>query len=226
MNNSKHSSLKISIAFVIAMLLLFTLSVNAHGNQNSLLLLQQKWAKVNYQLTGKEQDEAFKALLNKAKIIVEDNDKDADTWIWLGIIQSSYAGAKGGLGALSLAEAAKVSLENALVLNDKALSGSAYSSLGTLYSKVPGWPIGFGDDKQAKIYLEKAVKLNPNGIDPNYFIAEMLYDQRKYQAAKNYLQQAFNAKPRENRPLADKSRQQEVALLMNKVNNKLNQAFR
>jgi hypothetical protein len=66
------------------------------------------------------------------------NPNMAETLVWEGIALSSEAGAKGGLGALSLAKEAKQLLEESLKLDDKALNGSAYTSLATLYAKVPG----------------------------------------------------------------------------------------
>ena len=50
-------------------------------------------------------------------------------------------------------------------------------SLGTLYHRVPGFSVGFGSDRKAKEYLEKAVAINPDGIDRNYFYGEFLYDE-------------------------------------------------
>ncbi len=110
----------------------------------------------------------------QADTVVGANPTAAEAYIWRGIIQSSYAGAKGGIGALSVAEASKADLEKALQLNAQALQGSAYTSLGVLYAKVPGWPIGFGSDKKAAQLLQKALEINPQGIDPNYFYAEFL----------------------------------------------------
>ena len=189
--------------------------------QDELLSIQQQWAKVNYQLSGKEQDKAYQALLSSITELSESNANSAEFAIWQGIIQSSYAGAKGGLGALSYAKKAKKSLEHALNLDPNALSGSAYTSLGTLYHKVPGWPVAFGDDDTAKTMLEKALTINPDGIDPNYFYGEFLFDEREYQQAKLTLEKALAAKPRANRELADESRRAEVLALMQKVDAKL-----
>ena len=47
------------------------------------------------------------------------------------------------------------------------LDGSAYNSLGVLYYKVPGWPVGFGDKAKARELLQKALAINPKGIDAN-----------------------------------------------------------
>ena len=60
------------------------------------------------------------------------------------------------------------------------MDGSAYTSLGTLYHKLPGFPIAFGSDKKARMYLEKALQISPDAIDPNYFYGEFLYDDGEY----------------------------------------------
>ena len=41
------------------------------------------------------------------------------------------------------------------------LDGSALTSLGSLYYQVPGWPIGFGNDKKAREYLERGLQVAP-----------------------------------------------------------------
>jgi len=46
------------------------------------------------------------------------------------------------------------------------LNGSVYNSLGSLYAKVPGWPLGFGDKKKAQAYFEKALAINRTGSTP------------------------------------------------------------
>ncbi|MFK8011815.1 MAG: tetratricopeptide repeat protein, partial [Marinicellaceae bacterium] len=117
---------------------------------------------------------------------------------------------------------AKNSFEQAIKIDGSALNGSAYTSLGVLYYKVPGWPLSFGSDKKAMKYLKKGLELNPNGIDSNYFYAEFLYDEEsEYEQAKTYVLKAQNAIPRPTRPIADMGRQKEVAMLLNKINEEL-----
>lgn len=172
--------------------------------------LQTKWAEANYNLSGKAQTQAFETLLKEADAATATSPNAADVLIWRGIIHSSYAGIKGGIGALSLAKAAKADLETALKLDDKALDGSAYTTLGTLYHKVPGWPLGFGDDDKASELLKTSIKLNPDGIDSNYFYGLFLMDKRDFKAAEQHLLKAQQAAPRPERPLADKGRQAEI----------------
>ena len=187
-----------------------------------LLSIQQAWAKVNYETpAGDARTQAFEALEKRAEKFTQQNPARAEALIWEGIVESSYAGAKGGLGALSLAKEARGNLEAALKINPKALDGSAYTSLGTLYYKVPGFPMGFGDHDKAGKLLTKALELNPNGIDPNYFYGEFLFEQGKYGEALKYLDKAARAAPRPGRESADKGRHAEINALTAKVKAKM-----
>ena len=183
--------------------------------------LQDRWAEANYSMTEEQKEKAYPELVKQANAVVAANPEKAEALIWRGIIKSSYAGVKGGLGAMSLAEESKADLEAALKIDSHALQGSAYTSLGVLYYKVPGWPIGFGSDKNAKKMLEKALTINPQGIDPNYFYAEFLTEERDYKAAMSYIEKAKQAAPRPDRPTADQGRLQEIAALEAKVAKKL-----
>jgi tetratricopeptide (TPR) repeat protein len=187
-----------------------------------LLSIQQAWARANYETpAGDARQQAFAALETRAEKFVAQYPGRAEALIWEGIVESSYAGAKGGLGALGLAKEARASLEAALKINASALDGSAYTSLGTLYAKVPGFPVGFGDDDKARKMLQRALELNPNGIDPNYFYGEFLYEEGEYAQALQHLDKAAQAAPRAGRELADKGRRAEIAALTAKVKAKL-----
>lgn len=183
--------------------------------------LQQRWAEVNYQLEGKTQLTAFEALIQDADSLTAANPDSAAAYIWSGIIKSSFAGAKGGLGAMKLAKASRADLERAMDLDPGALQGSAYTSLGTLYFKVPGWPVGFGDEEKAEELLHKALALNPDGIDPNYFYGELLLEQKRYEEAEKALLKAQHAPARPSRELADAGRQEEIEVALLKVREKL-----
>jgi len=183
-----------------------------------LLSIQQAWAKANYETpAGDARKEAFDALEKRAEAFTKQHPGRAEALIWEGIIESSYAGAKGGLGALGLAKEARGNLEAAIKIDPAALDGSAYTSLGTLYYRVPGFPIGFGDHDKARQLLQQALKMNPNGIDPNYFYADFLYTEGEYAAALPYLEKAAKAPPRPGREAADKGRHADIAALTAKV---------
>ena len=85
---------------------------------------------------------------------------------------------------------------------------------------MPGWPIGFGDDKKALEYLQKSLALNPAGIDPNYFYGDYLFRNGNYVEAERVLLKALQAPPREGRQLADEGRRKEAAELLERVREK------
>lgn len=192
----------------------------ANENENDIAHLQQRWAEVNYQLESKTQLSAFLQLIEEVEALTQANSNSAELWIWSGIIKSTYAGAKGGLGALSFAKQSKADLEKAMELNANALKGSAYTSLGTLYFSVPGWPVGFGNDDKAEELLLQALTLNPEGIDSNYFYGSYLISEKRYDDAKNYLLKAQQATPRLNRPVADAGRHKEIMQALEGIQDK------
>jgi len=176
--------------------------------------LQSRWAIANYELKGDKQLKAFEQLISDVEAATNEQANEAGIWVWSGIIKSTFAGVKGGLGALKFAKAAKVDLDQAISIDGNVLQGSAYTSLGTLYYQVPGWPIGFGDGDKAEGLLKKAIAINPDGIDSNYFYAQYLLSEKHYSKAEQHLLIAQNAAPRLQRPLADKGRQAEIAVLL------------
>ena len=184
------------------------------GLEEDLGVLQGEWARIKYQVPAGEQEKAFSALSKEADATRAKYPGRAEPQIWYGIIVASHAGARGGLGALSLAKEAKKALELALEADASALEGSAYTSLGSLYYQVPGWPIGFGDNGKARELLHKALALNPQGLDPNYFLGDFLYRQGDYAGARQALAKALQAAPRANRALADQGRRKEIESLL------------
>ncbi|MGG5873356.1 tetratricopeptide repeat protein [Pseudomonas peli] len=189
--------------------------------QAQLQNLQDRWAEINYQLPKEQHEKAFASLSAQAQKAVAAEPNAAELQIWNGIILSTYAGAKGGLGALGLVKEAKASLEQGLALDPKALSGSAYTSLGSLYYQVPGWPVGFGDDEKAEAMLKQALAINPDGIDPNYFYGDYLARAKRFAEAKAALEKALQAPARPDRLSADAGRKEEIQTLLSTVKAKL-----
>lgn len=182
--------------------------------------IQQDWAQANYQLEDKAQVEALTALKERTEAAVAASQgSDASMLIWDGIVKSTLAGKKGGLSALSLVKAARKSLEKAIEIDPAALDGSAYTSLGALYYQVPGWPLGFGDDDTARKLLNKAVAMNPHGIDSNYFYGDFLAQQKETAAARAVLEHALAAPDRPDRPVADAGRRAEIRQLLETLSN-------
>jgi tetratricopeptide (TPR) repeat protein len=172
--------------------------------------LQTRWAEIKYGITGDAQATAFETLAKEADAAVAAHPRDAALLTWRGIIEASWAGAKGGLGALSLVKKAKADFEAALAIDEAVLDGSAHTSLGSLYYQVPGWPVGFGDEDAAREHLEAGLRLNPAGIDSNYFWADFLRDQGDEAGAIAAFRKALAAPARPGRESADAGRRAEI----------------
>lgn len=179
-----------------------------------------RWAKVYYQVPDAEKEAAYRGVVTQAQQVARTYPGKAEPLVWQAILLSSQAKAEGGLGALSKVKEARDLLLAAEKINPNALDGSIYNSLGSLYAKVPGWPIGFGDKKKAKEYLEKALAINPTGIDPNYFYADLLVDQGEYAKAAIHLKRALAAPARAGREDADAGRRKEITQLLNTLQQK------
>ncbi|MBX3609643.1 MAG: hypothetical protein KF871_07065 [Hydrogenophaga sp.] len=185
---------------------------------DAVVALQHDWESIRYQAPAKEREKRFETLSAKAHEASTLYAGRSEPLVWEGIILSSWAAERGGLGALSLVKQARSLYEKAIDIDGKALDGSAYASLGVLYHKVPGWPIGFGDKAKAEALIKQALALNPNGIDPNFFYADLLADTGRAEQAMPYLERALAAPARPGRELADAGRRDEVKALMARLN--------
>ena len=134
-----------------------------------LTALQHGWATAYYEAPEAQKKPAFEKLVADADDLLARYPRQAEVLTWHAIVLSSAAKFSGGLHALGQAKQARDELLKAEQIDATTLGGSVYTSLGSLYANVPGWPIGFGSKDQAEAYLQKALGINPAGIDPNFF---------------------------------------------------------
>lgn len=186
---------------------------------DDMRLMQNEWAKFNYLNSKSSKQEGLEQLLDIANEKLAIYPDQPEILIWHAIIEASYAGSLSTINptALSHVKSAKKHLEEAIEIDGDVLEGSAYTSLGSLYYQVPGWPIGFGDSEKANEYLKKGLSLNPNGIDSNFFYADFLIDKGEFEAAKAYLNKARKAPGRPGREDADQGRRIEILQLIEKI---------
>lgn len=207
--------------FLLIVVCFFAFSVKSQMTPE-IIEIQNRWAIISYQTDKKDRVNEFKKLAKDATAVTKNNNKNAAALIWEAVAHSTYAREKNNLGALKDAKYAKKIYEKSLKIDPMSLRGGANTGLGTLYYKVPGWPLSFGSSKKARKYLLKGLQNNPKGIDANFYFAEFLYEQGEYNESLKYLVKAKNSEPRANRKLADIGMQQEIELLMTKVKEKLN----
>jgi tetratricopeptide (TPR) repeat protein len=182
---------------------------------DGLAAIQQEWAVANYQTTDKTaRASAFATLVEHAATFREQHPARAEALAWEGIVLSTYAGEVSAMSAMKYAKAARAALEHAEQVDATALGGGIYASLGALYSKVPGGFIGFGDDALAAQYFEKALAIDADNIDNNFFYGEYLIDQGEYARAHGVLEHALAAPTAVDRPVFDAGRRAEIRTLL------------
>jgi uncharacterized protein HemY len=187
-----------------------TTSARADAMAAALADLRHAWAKVYYGTPKERQLAQFPALAQQAEAIVAQHPEAAEPLILKAIILSTYAEAKGSLDALALVESARDAALAAAKLDARVEDAGAYTVLGVLYYKVPGWPIGFGNDRKAKDYLERALALAPAAIDTNYFYGDFLLGEGEKARARDFLEKALRAPPRPGREDEDAGRRREI----------------
>jgi tetratricopeptide (TPR) repeat protein len=180
--------------------------------------INNEWARIKYQVRDKGQQYRQLDLLEKqAAGVVAKYPGRAEPLLWHGIVTSEEAAMANVFKQLGLARAARDILAKANSIDSHAENGGVPMSLGVLYYKVPGFPIGFGDRKKAKALLSAALAQDPNGLDANYFFGDFLLAQGQNAVAKTYLQKALRAPNSLNRPVWDAGRRDEVRSLLAKV---------
>jgi len=204
-------------AFVtaIATVLLVALSVCVQAAENpslksELLRLARDWEHVKLEVSERDDQEKQMAnLAQRAGKIAEQYENIPDPIIWVGIItseQASLASANGSpMKALELATRARDILEKVEKTNPETMDAGAPTTLGVLYDRVPGFPIGFGDTARARYYLQEAIRSAPNGLDANFFYGDFLYKHGEQSEAARVLERALTLPELSNRPIWDKS---------------------
>lgn len=189
--------------------------------------IQKEWARIKYQMPDENlQLDAIHKLEDYAARLTANYPTSAEAKIWEGIVLSTDAGIVKGMSALGKVKKAKALFEDALRLNPHAMDGSAYTSLGSLYYQVPGWPIAFGDNDEAEKNLKMALRLNPKGIDTNFFYGDYLLGRGRMEDAQQYLNRALQAPARPERPLADAGRKQEIRARLAEIRKKIDEKKR
>ncbi len=209
---------RVSALAIVIVLLTMAGGSRADSPPPAVVALQHGWARAFYAAEDAAREPAFDALEADAARAVAALPGRAEPLVWQGIIESSHAKFASSLKALSLIKQARDHLQAAEKIDANTLDGSVYTSLGSLYAKAPGWPLAFGDKKLARSYLEKALAINPDGIDPNYFYGELLIAQGDRDTGKARLERALAAAPRPGRDDADSGRRAEIRTALAALN--------
>jgi tetratricopeptide (TPR) repeat protein len=190
----------------------------ADGLSPEVRRLQAKWEAIKFGVPeGNDQTNQMNALGEDADAVAARLSGMPEALIWDGIITSERASMASTFYALGFAKRARDILEQAYSLDPARLDAGATTSLGVLYYRVPGFPIGFGDKARARQLLEQAVKLAPNGLDAWYFYGDFLYTQNELPKADEVLRHALKIPQHPDRPLWDKNRRLVIEELLAKI---------
>ncbi len=208
-----------ALSNLLAAVLVIAGTCAAHAAANSfdsdLAALREEWASAAYKPQDKHaRAAAFESVVDHATKLSAANPQRVEAVAWEGIILSDYAGEVSQLSAMKYAKAARDALLRAEKMDPTALDGGVYVSLGALYSKVPGGIIGFGDDELAAEYFNKALAVDANNIDNNFFYGEFLLDKGEYAKAAAYLKHALDSPPLKDRPIFEEGRRAEIRTLL------------
>lgn len=218
-------------AFVTAIttVLLLALSVCVHATENSplkseLLRLAHDWEHVKLQVSDRdEQERQMASLAQRAGQIAKQYENVPDPIVWIGIItseQASMANENGSpIKALELAKRARDILEEVEKTNPETMDAGAPTTLGVLYDRVPGFPIGFGDKARARYYLQEAIRSAPNGLDANFFYGDFLYRHGEQSEAVRILERALTLPELSNRPIWDRSLREAIRHILSEMQN-------
>jgi tetratricopeptide (TPR) repeat protein len=194
--------------------LLFALPAAASDNpamDAQLARISTEWARIKYQVPDKSaQYNQIHALAGQAAAVVARFPARAEPLLWQGIVVSEEAGLAGTFQQLGLATNARKLLERAEAIDPRAANGGTLLSLGVLYYSVPGFPIGFGSNKTAKTYLQRALAIDANGLETNYFYGAFLLKRGDRAGAKTHFERALRAPGDPARPVWDAGRRRDV----------------
>lgn len=205
-------------AVTAALLAVATPSVASASMADEVKAVNDGWAHITYEVKGSStQTKMLDKLAKDAAALVARYPGKAEPLLWQGIVVSEQANRANFFHQLGLAKRARKILAQAYAIDPLAEHGGPAMSLAVLYYKVPGSPIGFGDDAKAEKLLKEALACDPDGLDANYFYADFLLDQGDKAGARAHLLKALKAPHDASRPAWDAGRRREVRALLAKA---------
>lgn len=183
-----------------------------------VMRINDQWAHIRYQVADRNaQFVQLDALAEDAARVATRYPGRAEPLLWEGIVISEEAARASMFKQLGLATRARDILARAYAINPKVADGGAAMSLGVLYYRVPGFPIGFGNAKRARTFFQQALLQDPTGLDNNFFYADFLAQEGNKVQARRFLTRALQAPINHERPVWDAGRRAEVRALLAKL---------
>jgi len=127
-------------------------------------------------------EEYYHRCIQRAGQTIELNNRSAWGFYYRGLCRGKLGEMQGIWSSLSMIKPLKQDFKNAARFDPAVSQGGPHRALGKLYLELPGL-LGGSVDKSVD-HLKQAVVLGPKFADNYLFLAEALYEQENYRAAK------------------------------------------
>jgi tetratricopeptide (TPR) repeat protein len=167
---------------------------------------------------GTARDAAFEALHQRTAELARMHPTRAEPLVLQAWGLRGHATVKGRtMSALIMGKQALEKLESAIAIDPDVYGAATYTSLGAMHVAVCDLPFVFGCTKKARVYLQKALELDPGGAEQHLWYAELLFIDEDFAGAQRHARAAAEAPPRPDRATADKILQEQVRELMKRL---------
>ena len=156
--------------FAVAVLLMGAGAASFGASYDEELLAMKRDLPAAYKPDQTQTIAALEALTARAEAFATANPGWSEALVWHASMLTKLSGARRNMSSLGLAKQARKQFDAAQKIDPKAMDWSAKALLAQLYWHVPGWPVGFGDEKDAEKLFEGAVALDPHGRGAALFL--------------------------------------------------------
>jgi hypothetical protein len=191
---------------------------HAQSLDESLLIIEDRWATAAFETQGRQQGRDLKMLLSDVRDLHNRYPDRSEAATWHGVVARTNMEVR---GSMRLAREARDALLQAESLDPLVFGGLVYANLGALYSETTSSFTGFGNKVRGIGYLWKAMVVDPDGIDSNFLYAEVLFSEKDYVAARDALLRASKTPVRSSHAKADRARKSQVATFLADVERRL-----
>lgn len=169
-------------------------------------------AKRSAESAGKEY---YRHCIARADQAIQLNNQSAWGFYYRGLCRGKLGEMQGIWSSLSMIKPLKQDLKKAVKFDASVSKGGPHRALGKLYLELPGL-LGGSVDKSVD-HLKRAVVLGPRFADNYLFLAEALYEQGNYRAAKMTLVDLLKIIEESNDYPSAQQIRQDVRTLMEKI---------
>jgi tetratricopeptide (TPR) repeat protein len=200
-------------------LALTCLSANAFAQElkNDLTALVREFDAVQFEMpAGHDKFQAFEVLLRRADEVKRKFPGRAEPLCWEGWVLAAQSETIQDLSMLDKRAEAMSKLQAAVAIDPNVYNGAPHLSLGDLefLGSLFPFPLTYGGKETARTHYQKALEMNPEGLETNLHFAHFLYSTKDFEGAFKHASAAANAPPMQGRIQADKVLRKEAARLV------------